>query len=657
MSAQKLEALRADLEKRGTRALMIIRNDRVVMEWYAQGTTANTKNGTASLAKSLIGGMSLAVTMQDGLIKPEDKACDFIPEWKADPRKSRITVGQLATHSSGLEDAEDKVGGLPHEKLPGWKGAFWRREPDPFTISRDQTPVIYEPGEKISYSNPGMAMLSYTITAALVKGNAKQKDVRSLLAERIMRPIGVADGDWSAGYGKVYRVNDLDLIANWGGGAFTIRSAARVGRLMLRRGDWEGKQVLDAAIVDRVMRYDAAPHVEVGNGKASPYKVLGWYTNIDKTWTKIPRDAMAGGGAGHQMMLIVPSLDLIVVRNGTLMAPADKESFWEAAEKHLFEPAVLAVTDPIPPSDVIRKVSFDSPEKIVRAAPDSDNWPMTWGDDDAIYTSYGDGRGFEPFVEKKLSQGLARIEGGPGDFRGVNLRSESAERTGGGANGPKASGMLMVDGVLYMWVRNTRNATLAWSADRGKTWTWGMKFEESFGCPAFLNFGKNYEGARDEFVYVYSQDGPIAYEPYDRIALARVPKGRVKEKEAYEYFVRLDQGGQAIWSSQLGERGGTLAYPEHCERVDVAYDKGLGRYLLAMGFGHGKGWGLYDAPQPWGPWSMAFSTPDWGLGETHGYRLPTKWMSADGLTIPMVFSGRKENDAFCVRRMMIEKYP
>ena len=46
---------------------------------------------------------------------------------------------------------------------------------------------------------------------------------------------------------------------------------------------------------------------------------------------------------------------------------------------------------------------------IKRAAIDSDNWPLTWGDDDAQYTSYGDGFGLEPHVEKKLGMGFARI--------------------------------------------------------------------------------------------------------------------------------------------------------------------------------------------------------------------------------------------------------
>ena len=65
---------------------------------------------------------------------------------------------------------------------------------------------------------------------------------------------------------------------------------------------------------------------------------------------------------------------------------------------------------PYPPSAVIRGGSFAPEESIVRRAIDSDNWPMTWGDDDAQYTSYGDGFGFEPFL--KGSRGLAPGERG-----------------------------------------------------------------------------------------------------------------------------------------------------------------------------------------------------------------------------------------------------
>jgi CubicO group peptidase (beta-lactamase class C family) len=602
LSAERLTAWRDALSRRGTRALLVIRHDRVVLEWYADGVTADKPQGTASLAKSLIGGMSLALAMTDGRLSPDDPASKFVPEWKADARKARITVAQLASHTSGLSDAEQKDAAdkpMPHDKLPGWKGEFWRREPtDPFTIARDQAPVLLEPGERAAYSNPGMAILAYTVTAAF-RDAGQPTDLRKLLRDRVLRPIGAGDKEWSAGYGKTYKAGGLDLVANWGGAAFTPRAAARVGRLMLRRGDWDGKRLIDPRAIDACLNYRTPAAVDGWSGSANnPRPVLGWYTNADATWPTAPRDAFCGAGAGHQFLLVIPSLDLIVVRNGAQI-PHDG-GFWPAVKQEIVEPLMAAVTDapPYPPSPVVRRVRFDPPDSVLRKAIDSDNWPLTWADDGALYTAYGDGRGFEPFVEKKLSLGLAKIDGAPPGFIGTNLRSDSAERTGDGPKGPKASGMLMVDGTLYMWVRNTNNSTLAWSPDHGRTWHWGFTFDQGFGCPSFLNFDRNYAGARDDFVYVYSQDGPSAYQTYDSVALARVPKGRLREKGAYEYFVKLAPDGTPRWSPTIGDRGPAFAYPAHCERLDAAYIPGLKRYLLAVSYGHGKGWGLYDAPEP-----------------------------------------------------------
>lgn len=82
------------------------------------------------------------------------------------------------------------------------------------------------------YSNPGIALMTYGVTAA--RRDAPQKDIRSLLRERVMRPLGAADAAWSVGYGKTSMVDGLPLVGSWGGGAYTARAAARVGRQTLR---------------------------------------------------------------------------------------------------------------------------------------------------------------------------------------------------------------------------------------------------------------------------------------------------------------------------------------------------------------------------------------------------------------------------------------
>jgi hypothetical protein len=301
---------------------------------------------------------------------------------------------------------------------------------------------------------------------------------------------------------------------------------------------------------------------------------------------------------------------------------------------------------------VIAKLTWAPAATIVRQARDSDNWPLTWADNDHLYTAYGDGTGFSPKVPEKLSLGLARIDGGPEDFRGVNLRSATGEQPkGDGKTGKKASGLLMVDGLLFMWVRNAGNAQLAWSADHAQTWTWAdWKFTTSFGCPAFLNFGKNNAGARDGFVYVYSHDSDSAYQPADRVVLARAPKDRIAQRNAYEFFKHLDPDGRPVWTSDLDERGAVFANPGRCYRVQVSYNAGLKRYLLCQAGADRDvhaGFGIYDAPEPWGPWTTVEHAAAWDVPAGESCSFPTRWMSGDGKTLYLVFSG---DDSFAVRK-------
>ena len=332
----------------------------------------------------------------------DDYAWEYIPAWKDDPQKSKITIRHLATHSSGIEDAElsqqERAQALAegraltdhHMSLPGWKGAFWRKEPDPFSIALTQAPVVFPPGTGYAYSNPGMAALAYAVTASL--RGAPQSDIHALLKERIMDPIGVPESDWSIGYGRPYEVDGMSLYANWGGGEYTARAVARVGRLMLRKGEWNRRQLVDPAWVDRVLSYAGTPLPDRPSGNPQPASGLCWWTNSDGVWPSLPRDAFAGAGAGNQVLLVVRCRDLIVVRNGELLGdPSEGEGFWGGLTKYLFTPLMDAFDGrrpgdsaraPYPSSPVIRDVTFAPPSTIVRKAFHSDNWPITWGDDD-----------------------------------------------------------------------------------------------------------------------------------------------------------------------------------------------------------------------------------------------------------------------------------
>lgn len=316
----------------------------------------------------------------------------------------------------------------------------------------------------------------------------------------------------------------------------------------------------------------------------------------------------------------------------------------------------LAANSPYPPSPVIENISWDF-ANLVRLAPGSDLWPVTWASDNNLYTSWGDGGGFGGTnTDGRVSLGFARIEGPPGDLVGYNVwggkDAENPAQFGG-----KCPGILSVNGVLYAWI-NLQNAAqpdfkLAWSEDLGAHWQladWNFT-GNTFGENTFLNFGENYSGARDGFVYVYG----INREAYMSVELARVPKGSLRDRTAYQWFTGLDADKNPTWSADITQRQPVFEDPNGVGIASVIYNPGINRYILTTAHGpHSDGirrLGVFDAPEPWGPWTTVEYNENWGgfSGFWLGYYIPTKtpdWMSADGKTIHLIFSGQGDLDSF-----------
>jgi hypothetical protein len=215
-----------------------------------------------------------------------------------------------------------------------------------------------------------------------------------------------------------------------------------------------------------------------------------------------------------------------------------------------------------------------------------------------------------------------------------------------------------VGGVLYLLARNDNGkgkyARLGWSEDKARTFAWCRWNFKELGHPTFINFGKDYAGARDGFVYIWSNDHASAYEASDHFVLARVPKERLRQRAAYEFFMRL-KGGKPVWSADIGKRGPVFKFFGTCIRSSVSYNAAVGRYFLWQNLRQAGGedtrfkggFGVYEAPEPWGPWRTVYFTQEWDIGPGELGCFPTKWMSTDGKSMYLVCSS---DDQFTVRK-------
>jgi CubicO group peptidase (beta-lactamase class C family) len=328
-------------------AFLVIRHDVFAYEWYNNGFSLHTPHWTASLTKSLIGATSFLLALEDGIIRLDQPAHHFVPEWKSDPEKSRITLRHLITHSSGLAEAK------PKEDQTRWTGKFWQY-PDHYRIAKEQSPVIFEPGSHDYYSNPGMALLGYCLTKALMRSSAK--DIKTLLRNRVMHRIGIPDNEWLLDYddpldplchnpeiygnGRPAFVDGLEVFATWGGSNLSPDATARIGRLMLHHGIWEGRNILSEEIVREALNAHGATEFYDTSQQPRTEWGLGWRLNTNGCFQSLPKDAFIGAGRGLQILLVIPSLDMIVVRFGQHKGARE---FWTEVEQYLFNPIMDAV--------------------------------------------------------------------------------------------------------------------------------------------------------------------------------------------------------------------------------------------------------------------------------------------------------------------------
>lgn len=334
-----------------------------------------------------------------------------------------------------------------------------------------------------------------------------------------------------------------------------------------------------------------------------------------------------------------------------------------------------AQQSPYPPSPIIKGIKFDWSSHI-RLASGSDNWPVTWAGDDNQYAVWGDGGGFGGTNGiGRSSIGVARIEGNWHDFKTTNVWGGYNTQNKHDLIG-KSYGIVCIENVLYMWVGmfdtkadQFNEAKIAWSKDLGASWEfadWSFKKADGVMMPTVCNFGKNYEGASDGFVYSYlirfqSYEGRDDYpdkvdwlncQKPGFIDLARVPKDKLLDRESYTFFSGM-KDDKPTWTKEINMRKPVFensAGVGWC--INVSYNAGLRRYILTTEHTetHRGNISIFDATEPWGPWTTICYEQNWGKEHvplnTFFWNFSNKWMSEDGKTFSLIFTGRKENDSF-----------
>ena len=323
MQAAKLDAAR-DYSLIGGGSGFITRHGRVVYTWGSTSKLYPVKSATKSM-----GGIALGLALDDGRVRLTDSAQMHLSTLGVPPTSNRatgwldqITILQLATHTAGFE----KPGGF--------------------------VPLQFEPGTTWLYSDGGANWLADALTQ--VYG----EDLESLLFSRVFSTIGITSDMliWRDNASRTDTLGGVKRREISSGIEANVDAMARIGYLFLRGGVWDGQRVLSQSFVDLVHtprpESAAAKNAEPDHDPTATvnYGVL-WWTNTSGEMPGVPKDAYWAWGLGDNLIVVIPSLDIVIARTGNdpddsslPQLRTERNSDYKVLEP-LFTPIVESVTD------------------------------------------------------------------------------------------------------------------------------------------------------------------------------------------------------------------------------------------------------------------------------------------------------------------------
>lgn len=273
-----------NLQKDKIDSIAVIRHGCLVLESYRYPNTAETKHVVNSCTKSVISAL-IGIAVKEGYIKGIDqKVNDFFPEsqYKFGTGMNTLALKYLLTMSSGMDWLEVPTSISPEEML---RSKNWTR----YIL---ESTVIANPGTRFNYNSGGSHLLSSILT------RATGKSALDYGREKLFGPLGITDVDWE---------HDPQGVNN-GGWGLKMRTVdmAKFGYLYLKRGVWDGKEIIPADWVgDSTRKHIETPSTIGYNG----YGYLWWLTEYGGYYAM---------GSNGQYIFVIPEKDLVVAFTSSL---------------------------------------------------------------------------------------------------------------------------------------------------------------------------------------------------------------------------------------------------------------------------------------------------------------------------------------------------
>jgi CubicO group peptidase (beta-lactamase class C family) len=274
------------------------------------------------MAKSFIS-LLIGAAIDDGLILGvDDPMTEYIPELKErNPDFEKITIKNLLEMRSGLAYNTSYIPGT-YIHAPWHDEAIGYYHPNVRKLLLKKVDIAHEPGKSFQYNNYNTSYLG------LIIERATNKTVSEYLQEKLWSQVMEYDALFSIDSKKSgFEYMPSRLIAR-------AIDYARFGRLFLKEGNWNGKQViskdwvLESTRENKSIPRDIYPDWFGGDNCNHVYYNYQWWghANCDSTFQ------FAASGNLGQNIYVIPEKEIIIVHCGNSLEHYGDGDLWQVAE-------------------------------------------------------------------------------------------------------------------------------------------------------------------------------------------------------------------------------------------------------------------------------------------------------------------------------------
>src|SRR6218665_1756409 len=266
------------LQRSGTVAFLVIRNDSILYQWYRPGRDQSMIVPSFSMAKSYVSAL-VGIAIGEGAIKSAEEPITNYLDYLDKNKFSRITIQHLLDMQSGLRSIENYYN--PFGDVAKY---YYGRKLKKYTR---RLKIKEEPGKNFEYISLNTQLLGLIVEKATGKG------LTEYLQEKIWSQIGTEfDAGWSID-SKKYQTEKAFCCIN-----ARAKDFAKFGRLYLNEGNWDGKQIVPEAWVQASATFGAPKNYYLYSNQW--WHTRSFYPAADSTRLGKPYDLLTFSKKGRR---------------------------------------------------------------------------------------------------------------------------------------------------------------------------------------------------------------------------------------------------------------------------------------------------------------------------------------------------------------------